>query len=213
MGLVSIMARQFRHPKGWLGQLVGRIMNQGNDRMNRLALEKLRVQPSDSILEIGFGNGKYINELASQTECKAIAGLDPSEAMIKSAEKKNRRHIKEGRVELVQGASEHIPFEASRFSKVFTVNTIYFWSDPLVDLGEIHRVLQPGGSLVLAFRSKERMQSIPMTQHDFQLFDPPDVERIVQAAGFAVVEHVSIQDGSLDAHCIVASKGLSEGAL
>lgn len=41
------------------------------------------------------------------------------------------------------------PYPDERFNKVFTVNTIYFWNNPIEDLKEIRRVLKTDGQILL----------------------------------------------------------------
>jgi arsenite methyltransferase len=50
-----------------------------------------------------------------------------------------------------------IPFESATFAKACTVNTIYFWSSLDAGFTEIHRVLAPGGRLIVGFLPKEWM--------------------------------------------------------
>jgi hypothetical protein len=59
MGLVTIAHRQFRRPTGLLGRLAGWIManRPSNIERNRWTVDLLNVQPSDHVLEIGFGPG------------------------------------------------------------------------------------------------------------------------------------------------------------
>lgn len=45
---------------------------------------------------------------------------------------------------------EQMLFSADVFDKIITVESFYFWPDPLEDLGEVRRVLKPGGRFILA---------------------------------------------------------------
>lgn len=63
----SILARHLKKPVGIIGKLVALLMNKGNDSMNHYTINLLDIQPGEHILEIGFGNGKYISELVEAT--------------------------------------------------------------------------------------------------------------------------------------------------
>jgi SAM-dependent methyltransferase len=45
---------------------------------------------------------------------------------------------------------EQLPLESESVDRVLTVNTVYFWPDLPVAFAELHRVLAPGGTLVLS---------------------------------------------------------------
>lgn len=66
---------------------------------------RLILTAQDTILEIGFGNGKYMAQFARQVSSAKIDGIDYSETMVKQAEKRNRAFIREGRVEIKRGSS------------------------------------------------------------------------------------------------------------
>jgi ubiquinone/menaquinone biosynthesis C-methylase UbiE len=205
MGLDELLANQLRRPNGFFGRLVGIMMNKGNDYMNRVTLERLSLNAEDTVLEIGFGNGKYLAQLASQMSGAKIAGVDYSETMVKQASKRNRAFIREGRVEIKRGSSDNLPYDTAAFTKIFTINTIYFWSDPMADLAEIRRVLRPGGTLLLVFRSKNKMEKLSFTKQGFRLYEPSEVMLLVENAGFSNVTLESDQDRALDVNCIIAT--------
>ena len=123
-----------------------------NEQMNRFAVETLGVQPEDQVLEIGFGHGHAIRLVAESAHKGLVAGIDPSNAMVKHAAKQNRELIKAGRVELWQGSVSNIPYEYARFNKILAVDNYQHWPHAEFNLGEIQRVLRPGGLLALCLR-------------------------------------------------------------
>ena len=82
---------------------------------------------------------------------------------------------------------EELPFEVSSFGKVCTVNTVYFWSSLDVGFAEIHRVLSPGGRVVVGFLPKEWMDRTGMPKDIFTSRAPEDVIAALTKAGFSDV--------------------------
>lgn len=206
MGIKKTLARNLRQPKGFLGKLVGILMNKGNDYMNRFTLRLVNAQRGDHVLEIGFGNGKYIKEIATEIQEGFVAGVDFSETMVKVARKRNKAFIEKGMVDIKLGEVNKIAFDTNSFDKVFTVNTIYFWPSPEAGLEEVYRVIKPGGKLVIAFRSKEKMEKLDFTRNGFRLFEPTEVVQLVQKAGFKEVSLKSSEDKQLDVNCVTGVK-------
>lgn len=99
MGLKELIGRNLRQPKDFIGKIIGILMNKGNDSMNRFTLNILDPKKDDHILEIGFGNGKYISEIAQVTQNGFVAGIDYSETMVARARKRNMSLIKQGIVD------------------------------------------------------------------------------------------------------------------
>src|SRR5688500_16409651 len=96
----SILMRAFGRPAGVLGRLGGMIMARTNQWMARRTIDLLEVQPSDRVLEIGFGPGVGIEFLANAIPSGWVAGIDPSEEMVEQAAARNATGIETGRVEL-----------------------------------------------------------------------------------------------------------------
>lgn len=145
---------QFGNPQGWMGRCVGRLMASKNAPINRAAVEVLGIQQGDAILEIGFGPGTAIAWAAERAGSGYVAGVDRSATMVEQAARRNRKAIAQGRVELKLGLAASIPWPDARFDRVFVVNNYHIWAEPRRELGEVRRVLKPGGLLVLALRMK-----------------------------------------------------------
>jgi ubiquinone/menaquinone biosynthesis C-methylase UbiE len=143
---------QFAHPEGWLGRLVGMILALKNRERNAWTISMLDIQPDDQVLEIGFGPGQAIQEVAKLTPNGFVAGIDLSDTMVAQASKRNAAAIRSRRVLLQQGAESPLPFENNKFNKVFAVNSMQFWSNPIAGLQEVRRVLKPGGRVVLTIQ-------------------------------------------------------------
>lgn len=79
---------------------------------------------------------------------------------------------------------EKLPFEDRVFDKIFTVNTVYFWAQPIEYLNEIYRVLKDNGTFVLTFGQRDFMEKLPFTQFDFTLYNTDEMEETVSKSDF-----------------------------
>jgi ubiquinone/menaquinone biosynthesis C-methylase UbiE len=150
--VIKSFTSQFAHPKGWLGRLVGMILAIKNHERNVWTISLLDIQPSDQVLEIGFGPGQAIQEVAKLTPNGFVAGIDLSDTMVAQASKRNTAAIRSGRVILQQGSESPLPFENNKFNKVFAVNSMQFWSNPMAGQQEVMRVLKPAGRIAITIQ-------------------------------------------------------------
>src|SRR5262249_62002579 len=87
--LQSISMRAFGRPQGVLGKLGGVIMARTNRAIAARAVELLNIQPSDRVLEGGFGPGVGIQLLAEKVTAGQGVGIDCSEEMVEPATGRN----------------------------------------------------------------------------------------------------------------------------
>lgn len=144
---------QYRQPTGLVGRWIGSKMAQQHRTENLWTVNLLGVQPTDHVLEIGFGPGVAIAETARRA--RFVAGVDLSRTMHAAASRRNAAAIRQGMVDLRLGDAARLPFADAAFDKAFSIHSIYFWRLPLLVLGEIRRVLKPGGCLVLTVLPKD----------------------------------------------------------
>jgi len=160
-------------------------------------LELLAVSAGETVLVVGFGTGHALVTLAHAVGSDGkVVGIDLSEGMAAVARK---RIIDEGiadRVELLLGDARQLPYPDNRFDAVFIGFTLELFDDadiPCV-LGQIRRVLRPGGRLGVVSMSKEEHESVMtemyvwMHRHFPHFVDcrPINVSQALHEAGFEV---------------------------
>jgi ubiquinone/menaquinone biosynthesis C-methylase UbiE len=139
----------FAHPSGWLGRLAGRLMLWTNSQDDVLGV--LDVQPGGDVLEIGYGPGGLIRLLAERTDAASIRGVDPCAAMRDQATRHNRQAVRAGRVRLEFGTADSTGLPDASVDRVVSVRNVAIWPDLEAAVGELHRVVRPGGSVVIAW--------------------------------------------------------------
>jgi ubiquinone/menaquinone biosynthesis C-methylase UbiE len=146
---MNYIESQFGNPRGLIGHLVGFIMAYENRARNQWALSLLNVQPTDHILEIGYGPGWAIQQASRLASNGLVAGVDISKTMLQQAKLRNRQGINSGKVVLRYGSSVQIPFDDNSFDKVYAVNSFHEWNDPIRGLQDVKRVLKPAGLITI----------------------------------------------------------------
>lgn len=184
----EILATQLRKPEGELGEYVAGQMNLSNEGLNQLALNAIQPKKRMKILEIGMGNGKWVNQALALSETVEYTGLDFSPDMVKSALNKNQEAVVEGKAKFVVAEAARMPLDSDCYDVVFTLNTLYFWEKPLREISEIYRVLAPGGQFVMCIRSKETMQQLDFTKFGFQLYDADEAVDLMESASFEKIK-------------------------
>lgn len=178
----------FGRPDGVLGALGGRIMARGNDDVAEWVLALLGVESDDHVLDIGCGPGVGVRRTAEVVSDGFVAGIDPSETMVRQARKRNAAAIRDGRVEIGRGVAGDVPYTADLFDCALSINSMQVWPDAVTGLRELGRVVKSGGRVALAF-----------TPHARQPRD--ELPELLESAGF---ERIRLEAGDT-AICALAS--------
>jgi ubiquinone/menaquinone biosynthesis C-methylase UbiE len=188
------LAAQLRQPTGQEGIKTGEWMNRGNVHINLNTLAIVNATAVDNILEIGMGNGFFVNKILQQHNSIQYTGADFSDVMIAEAERINEAWIKNGQAKFVLTNGITLPFADEIFNKIFTINTIYFWDDSIKIIDEIKRVLQPKGKLIITLRPKRQMINYPFTKYGFNMFSKQDATQLLMQNGFTIVQAIEKQE-------------------
>ena len=202
-----VLSEQARKPSGFIGRFVmSNIFKKGNNDLNCFVEETLNLQPSNHILEIGFGPGKLINKMASITTEGHIEGVDFSETMLAEATNNNEQYISLNRVNIQKGDCRELSYDDNTFDKVCSVNTLYFWNPPEIYLSEIFRVLRSGGQLVLGIRNSEQMNTLPLDKNIFNTYSLNEAINLVSSAGFSDAHAQEKEGVPFTSYCVVGTK-------
>lgn len=192
--LFKSIATQLRQPHGEYALQMGEKMNASNELLYDYTIEAIQLADYDTILEIGFGNGKFFEKLFSKANHLNISGIDFSAEMVKEAKKNNQSFIQSNQLQLEFGNSNKLPFLDNSFDKVFCINVIYFWEHPEKHLQEIYRVLKPKGKLYTTIRTKESMLLMPFTKYGFKLYTEIEWKSFLERNHFSLTQSLKITE-------------------
>ena len=179
---LKILARHLANPEGEKGIEIGEMMNATNISMTLESIRALLIEDDERILEIGHGNAGHLKNIFSLAKGLKYTGIDISETMHREAKRLNQEFESQADFVLYEGTK--LPFEDETFDKIFTVNTAYFWKNPVDFLNEIFRVLKDNGTFVLTFGQRDFMEKLPFTAYDFNLYNNDEMEELVSKSHF-----------------------------
>lgn len=109
-----------------------------------LLLARLARIPFRTALDLGCGTGEMLRLLLQADPGRELYGLDLSEEMLAEARAKLQ-----GRAALKVGDSERLPYPDGMFDVVYCNDSFHHYPAPEKVLGEVFRVLRPGGTFLL----------------------------------------------------------------
>jgi SAM-dependent methyltransferase len=168
------------------GRVFGKVAesyDRGRPTYPRDAVEWLVGTPPRSVLELGAGTGKLTRTLVELGH--DVHATEPDEAMLEVL----RRNLPDVRSSL--GSAERIPAPDLSYD-VVVVGQAFHWFDAEKALHEISRVLNPGGTLALAWNQRD--ESIPWVRKLGRIIDRPvesmdPGEALLDSGCFEGVEH------------------------
>ncbi len=179
------LADQLRLPHGENSGIVTDLMAKSNKQLYDFTYQNLNLFPNMNILEIGPADGHFVDELFKMESEVGYKGVDLSDDMIEAARMRNADLVNKGKAEFIKGDINDLPFTEDSFDRIFTVNTLYFWSDPGKGVRELLRVLKPSGKLMIVIRSKESMEKMPFTQFGFRMYTNDELSELLTSNGFS----------------------------
>jgi ubiquinone/menaquinone biosynthesis C-methylase UbiE len=197
-------AAQFFQPYEIAGRFIGNLLAWKNDAEIRFAIEALDLQPEDQVLEIGFGSGRALGQIAGRVTRGVIIGVDHSEEMVIQTARRHHELITSGRMQLELGGVEELPFTYKQFTKVLAANNFHLWPNQERNLVEVQRVMREGGQLVISQRMRQANDQHPsppgIDEEEQEL-----IEGLLRWVGFRRVRSVR-QQLARELLCIIAER-------
>ncbi len=172
---------QAHQPRGAAGSVNGWMFahRPSNRQRNRWAVSLLGVQPTDRVLEIGFGPGVAVAELV-RAGAGHVYGIDHSAVMLRQATRRNAAAIRAGRVTLVNATVDRIPPALDGpFDAILAVNSLAFWPAPAERLADLRRRLASGGRIAIVSQPRCHGATAGTSRNAAD-----EIENLLRSAGF-----------------------------
>jgi len=153
-------------------------------------LARLPRKAGDRILDIGCGTGVLLAALAAANDDLQLQGIDPVPEMLAVA----RQRLPEGAI-LKAGWADNLQLPDASVDTVVSSSVFHYIRDPVAALAEMHRVLVPGGNLVITDWCRD-FATTRMTDWYFSVFKAAnfrtyglaELEALVKNAAFTSVD-------------------------
>lgn len=181
-------------------------------------LSLLDVREGERVLEIGYGTGEALAEIAGAVGPTGwVTGLDLSTGMRSVTAKRLREAGLMSRVDLVRGDAAALPFEDDSFDAIFMSFFLELMPEPDISivLRECRRVLRADGRLgIVALTTVEEERPLMMRLYEwghrrFPAFldcRPIPVVEYVREAGFDIAEAEQIDMWGIPVAVVLARK-------
>lgn len=186
-------------------------------RFRNLALKRVDLTRGEAVLEIGFGTGHCLKQMAESVgEEGRVCGIDISPGMLAASRRRLEKAGLSHRVALICDDALHLPYPAGWFDAVFTSFALELFDTPEIPmlLAEIQRVLKPCGRLGVVGMSKAGGVSPMLSLYEWlhrlfpQTIDcrPIYVAQSIQDAGFAIRSRERVNIWGLPGEIVIGVK-------
>ncbi len=179
-----------------------------------MGISMLTVRFSETVLEIGFGTGHTLLDLARLAATTPVHGIDLSPSMRVVTEKKLARAGFLENVILQTGDAAHLPYKSDTFDVIFISFTLELFDTPEIPqvLGECRRVLKTGGRLGVVALEKQDCHAVRIYEWFHQrmpsIIDcrPIYAQASLEEAGFSIAKSKILKMWGLPISVLVAIK-------
>jgi len=192
-----------------------------NERAARLVgIRELALKPGETVLEVGFGTGNEILDLAAAAGPEGkVHGIDISPGMLTVAQRKIAKARPAAAVELRVADARELPYGDETFDAVYSSFTLELFPPEEIELPlrEIGRVLRPGGRFSNVSMAKVKPGQHSSTLEEIYIWMHRNFPHIVDCrpidgpahlaeAGFEITKCIDLEIWTMPVTAILAIK-------
>ncbi|MBU7600845.1 methyltransferase domain-containing protein [Streptomyces sp. P38-E01] len=207
------------HVGYWTDETRDLTLIEATDRLTDLVAARTAPAAGDHLLDVGCGNGHPALRVAEAHDVR-VTGINVNAQQVAGATDLAKKSPAADRLDFRLADVRELPFEEGGFASAMAIETLLHLADQTPALRELHRVVRPGGRLVIA----DLCLREPFTGADRELLegmlDVYEIARIstveehreqLEAAGWEVLELTDIGEQVRPSfgHAAEAFRGLS----
>jgi len=179
----------------WARAGKGERMEKGHGPVGRQAIVLMQVSMDSRVLDVGCGSGWATRLLADYAVNGRVTGIDISDEMVRLARETSKSYAN---VSFEVASAEELPFSDNEFTHAFSMESLYYYRNIPKALKEIHRVMQPSGSLFvvvdLYWENEATHQWVDSLNVPVELLSIEDYRSLFIDAGFMNIRDQRILD-------------------
>jgi trans-aconitate methyltransferase len=152
--MIANLYNTFRQPAGYAGRLTGYLMSLKSKERSDWTVEQLNIQPYQHILEVGYGPGNTLQEVARRLKVGFLAGIDHSIGMYQQAYRRNKRFIEQQLLQLHIGDLNELSYPPHYFHTIYGSDIHLFLKEPQLEFIRLSGLLKSRGKLVMVFQPR-----------------------------------------------------------
>ncbi|MBQ3874492.1 MAG: bifunctional demethylmenaquinone methyltransferase/2-methoxy-6-polyprenyl-1,4-benzoquinol methylase UbiE [Bacteroidaceae bacterium] len=143
------------------------------------AIRLLAKQKPESVLDIATGTGDFAIIACKKANPKEVLGVDISEGMMNIGREKVKKEGLDGKISFQKEDCAKMSFSDNRFSSIISAFGVRNFENLDICLKEMHRVLSPGGHLIILELSVPRRFPMKQLFHFYSHVIMPMAGRII----------------------------------
>jgi demethylmenaquinone methyltransferase/2-methoxy-6-polyprenyl-1,4-benzoquinol methylase len=159
--------------------VLNRMLSGGVDQQwRRVVMKEVLDSQPQRLLDVATGTAD-LALMAARKGVPQVIGVDIADQMLEVGRRKVSKADLDGRVELLNGDAEKLPFSDRQFDVATVAFGVRNFEDLAAGLRQIHRVLRPGGKLIVLEFSRPRVFPVKQLYAFYNRFILPAVGKLV----------------------------------
>ncbi|HWK05499.1 MAG TPA: class I SAM-dependent methyltransferase [Puia sp.] len=162
--MIANLYNTIRQPALYSGKLAACLLSMKSKQRSDWTIEQLNIQPYQHILEVGYGAGHILQEVAHRLKVGFLAGIEHSIPLYQQAYRRNKRFIQQQLLQLHIGDLNELSYPPHYFHSIYGSDPHFFGQEPQLEFMRLSSLLKSRGRLVMVFQPREARKEAAIHQ-------------------------------------------------